>query len=343
MRAVFSVHMNQKKTTVCPLFRAGVGIYFSCNGKLTHNTPLTCHVHAFLCRGRRHGAEMDTYGGLGDRVECVWGGSLGEPAVVLRGALTPAAAREVFDGYGVPGGTWVHTETLRMLGCGDGVPSTGSAAVCEAQGICLTSCLVRACAGGAAPVHAGVLITTDVLLYPPLVRCYVVPAHVWGEARRLLGNGTQRRPRVGVDDVFGHPGLARPGAGEAVLQMVSRAALAGPIRHALRTLSDVQWLQCVFAAAPICGAPSARSAPSAPSEGTRYRVSRFLYCNGARARDAELVRNMLRNRHCTNPVAVAGQEDVWRRVWQHRDIVAALVGCPGQYLAALCAALECFL
>ena len=283
---------------------------------------------------------MDTHCGLGDRVECVWGGSLGESAVVLRGALTPAAAREVFDGYGVPGGAWVHAETLRMLGRDNSAPPTGAAAVCEAQGICLTSCLVRPCAGGAAPVHAGVLIATDVLLNPPLVRCYVVPAHVWEEARRLLGHGTQRRPRVGVDDVFGHPGLARPGAGEAVLQMVSRAALAGPIHHALRTPSDVQWLQCVFAEAPIWGAPSA---PSAPSEGTRYRVSRFLYCNGACARDAGLIRNMLRDRHCTNPVAVAGHAGVWRRVWQHRDIVAALVGCPGQYLAALCAVLECFL
>ena len=34
--------------------------------------------------------------------------------------------------------------------------------------------------------------------------------------------------------------------------------LVGPILHALRTSSDVQWLQRVFAAAPIRDAPSVR-------------------------------------------------------------------------------------
>ena len=55
------------------------------------------------------------------------------------------------------------------------------------------------------------------------------------------------------------------------------------------------------------------------------------------------VRNLLHNRGSTNPVAVAGYADLWRRVWQHRDIVAVLLGCPGQYLVALRTALECLL
>lgn len=102
---------------------------------------------------------------------------------------------------------------------------------------------------------------------PTSCACYIVPAHVWAEALRLLGAGTHAR--VSVDDVWSHPGLADPASRDAVLHMVTLATLAGPILHALRTPSDVQWLQRVFAAAPIRDAPSV---PGAPSEGTNYRV-----------------------------------------------------------------------
>ena len=261
-----------------------------------------------------------------------------EPALVLHGTV----GRDVLDGYGVPGCAWVHAETLRVLEHDDAARAAGAAAVREARGLCLTSCLVRHRAGDAPAVHAGVLVATDILLHPPLVRCSIVPALVWMEALRVLDAGARTRTgaSVSVDDVLLHPGLADPAARDAVLQMITCATLAGPILHALRTPSDVQWLQRVFAGAPIRDAPSA---PGAPSEGTRYRVSRFLYCNGARGHDAGLVRYMLRSQERSNPVAIAGQADVWRRVWQHRDMVAALLGCPGQYLTALRTALDCML